>query len=67
MIKGDGMNREKMYMDLVIKPIEEAKEALINAKLSRSVEEEFYKKYQNLLFEKYKKLETILDEEQKKS
>lgn len=67
MIKGDGMNREKMYMDLVIKPIEEAKEALINAKLSRSVEEEFYKKYQNLLFEKYKKLETIMDEEQKKS
>lgn len=61
------MNREKMYMDLVIKPIEEAKEALINAKLSRSVEEEFYKKYQNLLFEKYKKLETIMDEEQKKS
>ena len=67
MLKGDGMNREKMYMDLVIKPIEEAKEALINAKLSRSVEEEFYKKYQNLLFEKYKKLETIMDEEQKKS
>lgn len=61
------MNRERMYMDLVIKPIEDAKNALINAKLSKSVEEEFYNKYQNLLFEKYKKLETIMEEEQKKS
>lgn len=67
MIKGDRMNRERMYMDLVIKPIEDAKNALINAKLSKSVEEEFYNKYQNLLFEKYKKLETIMEEEQKKS
>lgn len=56
-------NFVKLYYDNVVKVVEKEREEVKNAKLTKNQKEEMLKKYDDLLYQKYLKLEQIIDEE----
>lgn len=56
-------NFVKLYYDNVVKVVENERDQVKNARLTKKQKEEMLKKYDDLLYQKYLKLEQIIDEE----
>ena len=56
-------NFVKLYYDNVVKVVENERDQVKNARLTKKQKEEEIKKYDDLLYQKYLKLEQIIDEE----